>query len=38
MTLSGVASLTGGGNPRPSALWRKSADKFIENSKNLVKN
>ena len=29
MTLNGVASLTGGGNPRPSKMWKKAAQTLI---------
>jgi hypothetical protein len=29
MTLNGVASATGAGNPRPSAMWRKQADALL---------
>ena len=30
MTLNGVASLTGGGNPRPSKMWKKAAQTLID--------
>ena len=30
MTLKGVASLTGGGNPRPSKMWKKAAQDLID--------
>jgi hypothetical protein len=29
VTLNGVASLTGGGNPRPSKMWKKAAQDLI---------
>eukprot|EP00947_MAST-08B_sp_MAST-8B-sp1_P003688 g3688.t1 len=29
MTLNGVATATGGGNPRPSTMWRNAADKLL---------
>ena len=28
-TLNGVATATGAGNPRPSALWRREADALL---------